>query len=33
MLDAEALLGEVDEADPAQVAALVRSTLDAMAGG
>ena len=31
LLDAEALLGEVDEADPVQVAALVRATLDAMA--
>jgi hypothetical protein len=33
LLDAEALLGDVDEADPAQMAALIRSTLDAVAGG
>jgi hypothetical protein len=33
LLDAEALLGTVDEADPAQIAALVRATLDAVAGG
>lgn len=33
LLHAEALLGEVEEADPAQVAALLRLTLEAAAGG
>jgi hypothetical protein len=33
LFDAEGLLGDVDEADPVQVAALLRATLDAVAGG
>jgi hypothetical protein len=32
VLDAAALLGQVDEADPAQVAALLRLALEAVAG-
>jgi hypothetical protein len=33
LLDAEALLGDVDESDPVQTAALIRAVLDAVAGG
>lgn len=32
LVDAEALIGEVDAADPAQIAALLRSTLELVAG-
>ena len=32
LIDAGALLGDVDEADPSQMAALVRMALDAVAG-
>ena len=33
LMDAAALMGAVDEADPAQMAALIRMALDALAGG
>ena len=33
LLDAEALLGDLDETDPTQISALVRATLDAVSGG
>jgi hypothetical protein len=33
LLDAEVLVGDIEEADPVQVAALIRATLDALSAG